>query len=389
MKLRVSRKIVIAIVWCFVSSPLLVPRAAADPAVPGSTGCGPDRLPGVATGVTSAVRPDELPSSTGCGPDRMSGVATGVTSAVRPNELPSSTGCGPDRLQGVANGVGIMAPDSKKASAGCGPDRLPGVALAHIGTRSPEDIMVTSGCPPIQTPGVAVAAFNEALACNQPPSPGKATVTDSHGTASISEDNLPVLSPRDANISGEDKRDGVKVLLAQGFKLDAPEFQEAAVYKYFAPVYVDADLGIGELSFNQIKGILEGDITNWSECGGPDRSIVRHFHGAEKQAQTADALLASSGIDVTKMRQVHHELSPSYRSLEREAAREPGAFVLGLKDSDNEELALITIDGKNILKAEDRKSYPLTDTVTIYYTPGEERLLSRVQKRMESGSFEP
>ena len=50
--------------------------------------------------------------------------------------------------------------------------------------------------------------------------------------------------------------------------------EEYVIAKDGVAVIVNADVNVDDLSLEQIKGIYTGEITNWSEVGGPDEEII-------------------------------------------------------------------------------------------------------------------
>jgi phosphate transport system substrate-binding protein len=61
---------------------------------------------------------------------------------------------------------------------------------------------------------------------------------------------------------------------------------ELAVAKDGLTIYIHPDNPITELSIEQLRGIYNGSIKNWSEVGGPDKNIV--LYGRENNSGTYD-----------------------------------------------------------------------------------------------------
>lgn len=61
---------------------------------------------------------------------------------------------------------------------------------------------------------------------------------------------------------------------------------EVAVAKDGITVYVHPDNALESLTLEQLRGIFEGNISNWNEVGGPDAPIVRY--GRENSSGTYD-----------------------------------------------------------------------------------------------------
>lgn len=80
---------------------------------------------------------------------------------------------------------------------------------------------------------------------------------------------LQQISQGSVNIANSD--------LAAEDKLSKTKAAELVDHKVIAQgfgVVVSKDLGVTNLTTEQIKGIFSGKITNWSEVGGPDRNIL-------------------------------------------------------------------------------------------------------------------
>lgn len=74
-----------------------------------------------------------------------------------------------------------------------------------------------------------------------------------------------------------------KEQIRQKFGVEPVEY---AVAKDGITVYVHPENPVGELSIEQLRGIYDGSITNWSEVGGPDMNIV--LYGRENNSGTYD-----------------------------------------------------------------------------------------------------
>lgn len=74
-----------------------------------------------------------------------------------------------------------------------------------------------------------------------------------------------------------------KEQIRQKFGVEPVEY---AVAKDGITVYIHPDNPVNELSIEQLRGIYDGSITNWSEVGGPDGNIV--LYGRENNSGTYD-----------------------------------------------------------------------------------------------------
>lgn len=74
-----------------------------------------------------------------------------------------------------------------------------------------------------------------------------------------------------------------KEQIRQKFGVEPVEY---AVAKDGITVYVHPDNPVEELTLEELRGIFDGSITNWSEVGGPDRGIV--LYGRENSSGTYD-----------------------------------------------------------------------------------------------------
>ncbi len=74
-----------------------------------------------------------------------------------------------------------------------------------------------------------------------------------------------------------------KEQIRQKFGVEPVEY---AVAKDGITVYVHPDNPVSELSLEQLRGLFDGSITNWSEVGGPDMPVV--LYGRENSSGTYD-----------------------------------------------------------------------------------------------------
>lgn len=121
---------------------------------------------------------------------------------------------------------------------------------------------------------------------------------------------------------------------------------------------------VSTLSMSQIKGILSGRITDWSEVGGPDARIKLHLPSPDTGfGQAISALVPKMAEDVT----LHASLSELHEAV----GRDP--FALGFSGVSNAHVAqTVAIRGgcgvtlratRQSVKAED---YPLTAPMFLY-----------------------
>ncbi len=172
----------------------------------------------------------------------------------------------------------------------------------------------------------------------------------------------------------------VDVVIGHGLKIDNNEFDRSLFNRVVSPIQVSHESKITDLSKNDLKGILSGQIYNWGEINQEqDQDITIYLHGGELQRRSFNGMLQDLGVkDISKLKNV--KLLPNYHSLKEAASKDIGSIVLGIRDFETKKLKAISIDGNpctvkydfntitqspTILEQE-TLNYPLTEDIYLY-----------------------
>ena len=93
------------------------------------------------------------------------------------------------------------------------------------------------------------------------------------------------------------------------------------------PVFVNRETGIENLSGENLRKILSGEVNNWKELGGTDLPIRIYTQNQAAKASALDWQLTNAGTPVTTGRAGEGD----YAYLATMAVKDPGAMVLGLR----------------------------------------------------------
>lgn len=105
-------------------------------------------------------------------------------------------------------------------------------------------------------------------------------------------------------------------------------------------IIVNKENTVTDLSLEQIKGLATGEITNWSEVGGPDAPVV--LVGREAGSGTRDGF--ESIVDVKDACKYDQELT-STGSVIAAVAANPNAFGYASLSAVDEKVSAVTVEG--------------------------------------------
>ncbi len=105
-------------------------------------------------------------------------------------------------------------------------------------------------------------------------------------------------------------------------------------------IVVNDENTVEDLSLEQIKGLATGEITNWSEVGGPDAPVV--LVGREAGSGTRDGF--ESIVDVEDACVYEQELTSTGAVLAAVAAN-PNAFGYASLSAVDDQVKAVTVDG--------------------------------------------
>ena len=140
-----------------------------------------------------------------------------------------------------------------------------------------------------------------------------------------------------------------------------------------AIIFVNPDLGITNLTHDQVRGLYAGEITNWAQIGGADLPVKLYSHAED--ASTTNLMRAHYGIDFpgdAEMIQNGYRLFSLVESV-------PGAIGFGswpgkkyIELTSTEKLVdAVTLGGMR----PDDPEYPLLSSVGLAYSPDREEYL--------------
>lgn len=130
-------------------------------------------------------------------------------------------------------------------------------------------------------------------------------------------------------------------LSSRALKDDEAETLDATVFALDGiAIVVNNENTVEDLSLEQIKGLATGEITNWSEVGGPDAPVV--LVGREAGSGTRDGFESIVGVeDVCVYEQ---ELTSTGAVLAAVAAN-PNAFGYASLSAVDDQVKAVTVDG--------------------------------------------
>ena len=130
-------------------------------------------------------------------------------------------------------------------------------------------------------------------------------------------------------------------LSSRALKDDEAETLDATVFALDGiAIVVNNENTVEDLSLEQIKGLATGEITNWSEVGGPDAPVV--LVGREAGSGTRDGFESITGTEGNcKYRQ---ELTSTGAVLAAVAAN-PNAFGYASLSAVDDQVKAVTVDG--------------------------------------------
>lgn len=143
-------------------------------------------------------------------------------------------------------------------------------------------------------------------------------------------------------------------------------------------VFATPDVGVKNLSKQQLGSILSGEARKWSDLGGSDIPIsvignkgVVPFFGLR-------AALFESGVENYIDSSIAISLHDNYEKMLAATRTSQGSLVLGLREVDPTGLIEIEIDGRNSLKEGFYADPPLHLGLTIYYRENDEIALQKL-----------
>ena len=130
-------------------------------------------------------------------------------------------------------------------------------------------------------------------------------------------------------------------LSSRALKDDEAETLDATVFALDGiAIVVNNENTVEDLSLEQIKGLATGEITNWSEVGGPDAPLV--LVGREAGSGTRDGF--ESIVDVEDACVYEQELTSTGAVLAAVAAN-PNAFGYASLSAVDDQVKAVTVDG--------------------------------------------
>lgn len=130
-------------------------------------------------------------------------------------------------------------------------------------------------------------------------------------------------------------------LSSRALKDDEAETLDATVFALDGiAIVVNNENTVEDLSLEQIKGLATGEITNWSEVGGPDAPVV--LVGREAGSGTRDGFESIVGVEDTCV--YEQELTSTGAVLAAVAAN-PNAFGYASLSAVDDQVKAVTVDG--------------------------------------------
>lgn len=130
-------------------------------------------------------------------------------------------------------------------------------------------------------------------------------------------------------------------LSSRALKDDEAETLDATVFALdVIAIVVNNENTVEDLSLEQIKGLATGEITNWSEVGGPDAPVV--LVGREAGSGTRDGFESIVGVEDACV--YEQELTSTGAVLAAVAAN-PNAFGYASLSAVDDQVKAVTVDG--------------------------------------------
>ena len=130
-------------------------------------------------------------------------------------------------------------------------------------------------------------------------------------------------------------------LSSRALKDDEAETLDATVFALDGiAIVVNTENTVEDLSLEQIKGLATGEITNWSEVGGPDAPVV--LVGREAGSGTRDGFESIVGVEDACV--YEQELTSTGAVLAAVAAN-PNAFGYASLSAVDDQVKAVTVDG--------------------------------------------
>ena len=111
-------------------------------------------------------------------------------------------------------------------------------------------------------------------------------------------------------------------------------------------IIVNNENTVTDLSLDQIKGLADGTITNWSEVGGPDAPVV--LIGREAGSGTRDGFESIVGVEDVC---VYDQELTSTGAVIAAVAANPNAFGYASLSAVDEKVKAVTVDGVEATEA--------------------------------------
>ena len=161
---------------------------------------------------------------------------------------------------------------------------------------------------------------------------------------------------------------GGPVVVVHGWSEELAKFAESefrAAYRTveIAPVFVNANRNIANVTMENIRDILAGDVTDWEDLGSTPGKIGIYLNGGKWQRDAFSSLLSWHDLSIGELSDVTYE--QDYFSLEDEAAKDANAIVFGVGGFEADGLSRVTIEGVDIAQ---HSEYPLSLPITVGLT---------------------
>ena len=130
-------------------------------------------------------------------------------------------------------------------------------------------------------------------------------------------------------------------LSSRALKDDEAETLDATVFALDGiAIVVNNENTVEDLSLEQIKGLATGEITNWSEVGGPDAPVV--LVGREAGSGTRDGFESIVGVEDAC---VYEQELTSTGAVVAAVAANPNAFGYASLSAVDDQVKAVTVDG--------------------------------------------
>ena len=130
-------------------------------------------------------------------------------------------------------------------------------------------------------------------------------------------------------------------LSSRALKEEEAETMDATVFALDGiAIVVNNENTVEDLTLEQIKGLATGEITNWSEVGGPDAPVV--LVGREAGSGTRDGFESIVGVEDAC---VYEQELTSTGAVLAAVASNPNAFGYASLSAVDEKVKAVTVDG--------------------------------------------